>query len=211
MQFDQLNRRAFITLLGSSAIAWPPAVRAQQPTMPVVGLLRDSTAAGSEHMVNGLRKGLAEAGFVEGRNLAIEYAWSDGQSERLSSLAAELVSRHVPVIVSSALNATYAAKAATSTIPVVFAVNNDPVATKLVASLNRPGGNLTGVAYLTGELGAKRLGLMHEMVPKVADFAVLAHPTYPSSAPFISDVAPRKEKHIEYRAGIDAFTSSVTP
>jgi putative ABC transport system substrate-binding protein len=98
------------------------------------------------------------------------------------------VSRHVPVIVSSALNATYAAKAATSTIPVIFAVNNDPVATKLVASLNRPGGNLTGVAYLGSALGAKRLGLMHEMVPTVADFAVLAHPTYPASAPFISDV-----------------------
>src|SRR5262249_47351362 len=99
------------------------------------------------------------------RNLTIEYAWTDGQSERLSALAAELVGRHVAVIVSSSLNATYAAKAATSTIPVVFAVNNDPVATGLVASLNRPGGNLTGVAYLTGELGAKRLGLMHEIVP----------------------------------------------
>src|SRR5215468_8759724 len=182
-----MNRRDFITLLGAAA-TWSLAARAQQSVMPVVGFLRDATAAGSEHMVNGLRRGLAEAGFVEGRNLAIEYAWSDGQSERLSSLAAELVSRHVPVIVSSALNATYAAKAATSTIPVIFAVNNDPVATKLVASLNRPGGNLTGVAYLGSELGAKRLGLMHEMLPAVADFAVLAHPTYPSSAPFISDV-----------------------
>jgi putative ABC transport system substrate-binding protein len=139
-------------------------------------------------MVNGLRKGLAEAGFVEGRNLTIEYAWTDGRSERLSALAAELVGRHVPVIVTSSLNATYAAKTATSTIPVVFTVNNDPVATKLVASVNRPGGNLTGVAYLTSELGAKRLGLMHEIVPNVADFAVLAHPTYASSAPFISDV-----------------------
>src|SRR5262249_4091676 len=125
------RRRDFITLLGAAAAAWPLAARAQQPAMPVVGLLRDSTAAGSEFMVNGLRKGLAEA-------------------------AAELVGRHVPVIVSSALNATYAAKAATSTIPVVFAVNNVPVATKLVASLNRPGGNLTGVAYLGSELGAKR-------------------------------------------------------
>jgi ABC-type uncharacterized transport system substrate-binding protein len=167
------NRREFITLLGCA---------------PVVGFLRDSTAAGSEFMVNGLRKGLAEAGFVEGRNLTIEYAWTDARSERLSALAAELVGRHVPVIVTSSLNATYAAKTATSTIPVVFAVNNDPVATKLVASVNRPGGNLTGVAYLTSELGAKRLGLMHEIVPKVADFALLAHPTYPSSAPFISDV-----------------------
>jgi putative tryptophan/tyrosine transport system substrate-binding protein len=118
-----MRRRHFITLLGGAAAAWPLAARAQQPVVPVIGFLRDSTAAGSEFMVNGLRKGLAEAGFVEGRNLTIEYAWTDGRSERLSALAVELVSRHVPVIVSSALNATYAAKAATSTIPVVFAVN----------------------------------------------------------------------------------------
>src|SRR5215471_7418554 len=182
-----IGRRELLAALGGAAAAWPLAARAQQP-MPVVGFLRDATAAGSGFMVDGLRKGFAEAGFVEGRNLAIEYAWTDGRSERLSSLAADLVGRRVSVIVSSALNATYAAKAATSTIPVVFAVNNDPVATKLVPSLNHPGGNLTGVAYLGSALGAKRLGLMHEMVPKVADFAVLAHPTYPASAPFISDV-----------------------
>jgi putative tryptophan/tyrosine transport system substrate-binding protein len=182
------TRRAFITLLGGAVTAWPLAARAQQGAMPTVGFLRDSTAAGSEFILNGLRKGLAEAGFVEGRNLTIEYAWTDGRSERLSALAAELVGRHVPVIVTSSLNATYAAKAATSTIPVLFAVNNDPVATKLVASVNRPGGNLTGVAYFTSALGAKRLGLMHEMVPRVTDFAVLAHPTYSSSAQFISDV-----------------------
>ena len=182
-----MRRREFISLVGGAA-AWPLAARAQQAGIPVVGFLRDSTAAGSEFMVNGLRKGLAEAGLVEGRNLTIEYACTDGRSERLSALAVELVGRHVPVIVSSALNATYAAKAATSTIPVVFAVNNDPVATKLVASVNRPGANLTGVAYLGSALGAKRLGLMHDMLPKVTDFAVLAHPTYPASAPFISDV-----------------------
>ena len=182
-----MRRRDFVSLLGGAA-AWPMVARAQQPAMPVVGFLRDATAAGSEFMVNGLRKGLAEAGFVEGRNLTIDYAWTDGQSDRLSALAAELVGRNVPVIVSSAIDATIAAKAATSTIPVIFAVNNDPVAFGLVASLNRPGGNLTGVAYLTSALGAKRLGLMHEMVPKVTDFAVLAHPTYAASAPFISDV-----------------------
>jgi len=155
--------------------------------MPVVGFLRDATAKGSGFEVDGLRKGLAEAGFVEGQNLKIDYAWTEGQSERLSALAAELVGRHVPVIVSSATNATIAAKSATSTIPVVFAVNNDPVATGLVASFNRPGGNLTGVSYLSAELGAKRLGLIHELLPKITDFAVLAHPTYPSSAQFVSD------------------------
>jgi putative tryptophan/tyrosine transport system substrate-binding protein len=179
-----VKRREFIALLGGGGLLLAAKVkraRGQQRAMPVVGFLRDATAAGSEFMVNGLRKGLAEAGFIEDRNLTIEYAWTEGRSERLSALAAELVGRQVPVIVSSALNATYAAKAATSTIPVVFAVNNDPV-------VNRPGGNLTGVAYLGSALGAKRLGLMHEMVPKVTDFAVLAHPTYPASAPFISDV-----------------------
>ena len=180
-----IGRRDFITLLGGAA-AWPLAARAQQAAMPVVGFLRDSTAAEVGYLVDGLRKGLAEAGFVEGHNLTIDYAWSEGQSVRLSTLAA--VGRNVSVIVSSAINATFAAKAATSTIPVVFAVNIDPVASGLVASLNRPGGNLTGVSYLTSELGAKRLGLMHEMVPRVTDFAVLAHPTYPASARFISDV-----------------------
>jgi putative tryptophan/tyrosine transport system substrate-binding protein len=182
-----MRRREFITLIGGAA-AWPLAARAQQPAMQVIGFLRDARAAGSGFLVEGLRKGLAEAGFVEGRNLTIDFAWTEDQSERLSALAAELVGRHVPVIVSSALNATIAAKAATSTIPIVFAVNNDPVASGLVASLNRPGGNLTGVSYLSGELGGKRLGLMHELLPRVTDFAVLAHPTYPSSAQFISDV-----------------------
>jgi putative tryptophan/tyrosine transport system substrate-binding protein len=182
-----MRRRDFIKLIGGAAAAWPLAARAQQSAMPVVGFLRDSTAV-EVGWVDGLRKGLAEAGFVEGHNLTIDYAWSEGQSVRLSPLAAELVGRNVSVIVSSAINATFAAKAATSTIPVVFAINIDPVASGLVASLNRPGGNLTGVSYLSAELGAKRLGLMHEMVPRVTDFAVLAHPTYPTSAPFITDV-----------------------
>jgi putative ABC transport system substrate-binding protein len=184
---SDMQRREFITLIGGATM-WPLAARAQQPTLPVVGFLRDSRAAGSGFVVEGLRKGLAEAGFVEGRNLTIDFAWTEDQSERLSALAAELVGRHVPVIVSSALNATIAAKAATSTIPVVFVINNDPVASGLVASLNRPGGNLTGVSYLSAELGAKRLGLMHEMLPKATDFAVLGHPNYPTTAAFISDV-----------------------
>jgi putative tryptophan/tyrosine transport system substrate-binding protein len=183
-----MKRREFLGVLGGAAVTWPLAARAQQPAMPVAGFLRDATAAGSEFMVDRLRRGLAGAGFVEGHNLTIDYTWSEGQSVRLSTLAAELVGRNVSVIVSSSNNAAFAAKAATSTIPVVFAINNDPVASGLVASLNRPGGNLTGVSYLTSALGAKRLGLMHEMVPRVTDFAVLAHPTYPTSAPFISDV-----------------------
>src|SRR5262245_38557509 len=134
-----MRRRDFIKLIGGAA-AWPLAARGQQPAMPVVGFLRDSTAAEDGFLVDGLRKGLAEAGFVEGHNLAIDYAWSEGQSVRLSPLAAELVGRNVSVIVSSAINATFAAKAATSTIPVVFAISIDPVTSGLVASLNRPGG-----------------------------------------------------------------------
>src|SRR5262249_38810694 len=153
-----IGRRKFLATLGSAAAAGPLAARAQQAAMPVVGFLRDSTAAEVGYLVDGLRKGLAEAGFVEDHNLTIDYAWSEGQSVRLSTLAAELVGRNVSVIVSSAITATFAAKAATSTIPVVFAVNIDPVASGLVASLSRPGGNLTGVSYLTSELGAKRLG-----------------------------------------------------
>jgi len=183
-----VKRRDFITALGSAAAIWPLSARAQQPAIQVVGFLRDATSAGSGYLVDGLRKGLAEEGFVEGRNLTIDYAWTEGQSERLSALATELVQRQVPVIVSSAINATVAAKAATSTIPIVFAINNDPVAFELVASLSHPGGNLTGVSYLSSALGAKRFGLMHEILPKVSDFAVLAHPTYAASAPLISDV-----------------------
>jgi ABC-type uncharacterized transport system substrate-binding protein len=183
-----MRRREFIRLIGCAAATWPLAARAQQPAMSVIGFLRDARAAGSGFILEGLRKGLAEEGFVEGRNLTIDFAWTEDQSARLSALAAELVGRHVPVIVSSALNATIAAKAATSKIPIVFAVNNDPVASGLVASLTRPGGNLTGVSYLSAELGAKRLGLMHEMMPKVTDFAVLAHPNYPSSESLVSDV-----------------------
>jgi putative tryptophan/tyrosine transport system substrate-binding protein len=183
-----MRRRDFIKVIVGSAAARPLAARAQQSQMSTVGFLRDATAAGSGFVVNALRKGLAEADFVEGRNLTIDYAWTDGQSERLSALAAELVGRHVRVIVSSAINATIAAKAATTTIPIVFAVNNDPVAFGLVENLNHPGGNLTGMSYLSSALGAKRLGLMHEILPKVTDFAVLAHPTYAASALLIRDV-----------------------
>jgi putative tryptophan/tyrosine transport system substrate-binding protein len=204
-----MQRRAFIKGIAVLPAAWPLGTPGQQSNAATtIGFLRDATAAGSGFEVNGLRKGLAETGFVEGRNLTVDYAWSGGQSERLSVLAAELVERRVTVIISSALNATVAAKAATSTIPVVFAVNNDPVAFGLVASLNRPGGNLTGVSYLSSMLGAKRLGLMHEILPKVTDFAVLAHPTYPASAQFIGDVqavAPSLGLHIEvFNASTDS-------
>jgi putative tryptophan/tyrosine transport system substrate-binding protein len=156
--------------------------------MPVIGFLRDATADGSGHFVAALRKGLSEAGFVDGRNVVIDYAWTDGHTDRLPALAADLVRRRVSVIVASAINATVAAKAATSTIPIVFAIANDPVAFGLVASLSRPGGNVTGVNYLTSELGGKRLGLLHELLPKVTDFAILANPGNPTAALFVQDV-----------------------
>lgn len=181
-----MRRREFISTVGG-AVAWPLAARAQQPKIPTVGFLRDATLTGSEFIVAGLRRGLAEAGFVEGQNLDIAFAWSDGESERLPMLAAELVARRVSVIVSSALNATIAAKTATSTIPVVFAIANDAVEFGLIASLSHPGGNLTGVSYLSAELASKRLGLMHEILPRVTNFALLVHPTYPETAPLVRD------------------------
>ena len=181
-----MRRRDFIALAGGGlAAASPFAARAQQPA--TVGFLRDATAKGSENIVGGLRRGLAEAGFVEGNNLTLDIAMTEGDSGRLPALAAALVARHPPVIVSSALNATIAAKAATSTIPIVFAIANDAVEFGLIASLSRPGGNLTGVNYLSAELAAKRLGLMHEILPKVTRFALLVHPTYAESAPLIRD------------------------
>jgi putative tryptophan/tyrosine transport system substrate-binding protein len=182
-----MRRREFITLVGGSAAAWPFVTYAQQSAMPLVGFLRDATAAGSEFIVGGLRKGLAEAGFVEGRNLIIDFAFTEGDSGRLPALAVGLVERRASVIVASALNATIAAKAATPRIPIVFAIANDAVEFGLVASLGHPGGNLTGVNYLSAELAAKRLGLMHEILPKVTDFALLVHPTYPESKPLIRD------------------------
>jgi putative ABC transport system substrate-binding protein len=180
-----MRRREFI--LGGAAVAvWPVMARAQQ-AMPAIGFLRDTTADGSEHMVAGLRKGLSETGYVEGRNVVIEYAWTDGHSDRLPELSADLVRRGVSVVVTSTANVTRAMRAASSTIPIVFAVAVDPVALGLVASINRPGGELTGVSYLTAELGGKRLGLLHELVPNVVDAALLLNQSNPSAPILIRD------------------------
>src|SRR5215471_21438058 len=171
-----IARRDFIRLVGGAAAAWPLAARAQQPAMPVVGLLRSTTAAPFAPIVTQLRKGLSEEGFIEGRNVAIEQRWGDNQSDRLAGLAADLLRRRPAVIV---LNtpALEAVRTADPTVPIVFVVGDDPVKMGLVASLNRPEGNLTGVTFFGGSiLGAKRLALLHELVPKISVVAVLLDP-----------------------------------
>jgi putative tryptophan/tyrosine transport system substrate-binding protein len=184
-----VKRREFITLLGGATAAWPLALRAQQPAMPVIGILYPGSPEATAKYVASLRKGLAEAGYVEGRNIAIEYRWGHGDSGRLPELASDLISRRVAVIVTpGSVAAALAAKAARTTIPIVFVIGVDPVQAGLVTSLNRPGGNVTGIGSMNTGLAAKQLGLLHQLLRRDARFAVLVNPDNPQTRSTLSEV-----------------------
>jgi ABC transporter substrate binding protein len=176
-----MKRRDFITLLGGSAAAWPLPLSTQQPVMPVIGYLGSVSPGVNAHLIAILRESLADAGFIEGRSLAIAYRWAEGQYDRLPALAAELVRRQVAVIVATPTVAALAAKAATATIPIVFTGTEDPVKLGLVSSLARPGGNATGVYFFLSDLAAKQLGLLRELVPAAARIGLLVNPQNPNA------------------------------
>src|SRR5262245_28532384 len=163
-----MRRREFIALLGSGVAGWPLAARAEQPTMPVVGFLRSTPATGFAYIVDPFRQGLNDAGFVEGKNVAIEYRWADNQEDRLPGLAADLMRRQVAAIVGAGVPAAQAGKAATATTPIVFVIGADPRRVGLAASTNRPGGNITGVVFSVVTLPAKLLVMLHDLVPKAS-------------------------------------------
>jgi putative tryptophan/tyrosine transport system substrate-binding protein len=187
----KMKRRNFIALLGGAAALRPRAVRAQQPAMPVIGFLHPASPDGYGDRLRAYRQGLKDAGHVEGENVAIEYRWAENQIDRLPALAAELVRRNVGVIAAfGGATPAFAAKAATTTIPIVFLVAEDPVRLGLVASLARPGGNLTGINFFSGELEAKRLELLRQLVPAAARVAVLVNPSGPDAETTLRDVEP---------------------
>jgi ABC-type uncharacterized transport system substrate-binding protein len=188
MQFVQMKRRDFITLLGAAA-AWPLAARAQQPTIPIVGYVHPDSPQPIAGLLAAFREGLSETGYVEGQNVVIEYRWAHNDLSRIPELVADLVRRRVAVIATPGSSAVaLAAKAATTTIPIVFSLGLDPVQLGLVASLSRPGGNITGVNSMSNELVAKRLGLLHELLPTATRFAVLVNPKNPTTESLKKDV-----------------------
>jgi putative ABC transport system substrate-binding protein len=179
---SHIRRRKFLATLGGAAAVWPLAARAQQPAMPVIGYLSSFPADINPKFTQAFRQGLNDAGFFEGRTVTIEYRWDEeGRYDRLPVMAADLVSRRVAVLFASPIPAALAAKAATTTTPIVFAIGSDPVETGLVGSLNRPGGNVTGATFLSVALGAKRLELLRDLVPKIASIGLLVNPNNPNA------------------------------
>jgi putative ABC transport system substrate-binding protein len=184
-----IERREFITLLGGAMVAGPVAARAQEPAMPVVGYLNSGSAGPSVEGVEAFRRGLAESGYVEGKDIKIEYRWADNQYDRLPALVADLIRRKVAVIIASgAVNAALTAKEATRTIPIVFGVGSDPVQVGLVASLNRPGGNVTGATQISRELLGKRLELLRQLLPHATAISFLVNPDNPNTVPSVQEL-----------------------
>ena len=211
-----MRRREFIYLIGGVAAAWPLSAHAQQPSLPVIGFLNGGSPEGYEPEVNAFRQGLKETGYVEGQNVMIEYRWANGQYDRLSALADDLVRRRVSVIAATSTPANLVAKASTTTIPVVFTTGGDPVGLGLVSSLSRPGGNVTGVTQMTGEVAPKRVELAHELVPTATVFGLLINPTNPMAETVTRDSQAAAAKlglqlnvlHASTEAEIDdAFTT----
>jgi len=175
-----MRRRDFLGVLGGAAVAWPHIARGQQRAIPVIGFLRSASLADATHLVTAFRQGLKEAGFVEGQNVVVEYRYAENQRGRLPALVADLIRRQVAVIVGDS-NSALATKAVTATVPIVFATGSDPVRDGLVTSFNRPGGNVTGMSFFSGMLGAKRLDLLRQLVPKATTIAMLVNPNNPNT------------------------------
>ena len=196
-----MRRREFIIVLGGAAAGWPLAADAQQPAIPVVGFINAGTADASTGRIAAFRKGLSEAGYTEGQNVIVEYHWLEGHYDRLPAVVTDLVQRRVAVIATRGIEAALAAKTATTTIPIVFGVPEDPVVLGIVASLARPGGNATGVSFFAFEIDAKRFGLMHELLPKATRFAVLVNPANATPTEYTSKAIKEAARAL----GLDAL------
>jgi ABC-type uncharacterized transport system substrate-binding protein len=189
MQFDRLRRRHFITLVGGAAVAWPVAARGQQSAIPVIGWMSGRSPADSSHLLEAFRKGLHDTGYLEGESILIEYRWANGDYSRLPELASDLLNRRVLLLMAVGGDpSALAAKKATSTIPIVFGIGGDPVDAGLVASFNRPSGNATGYTLLTNQMEAKRIGLLHELVPSASSLGALINPTFPPALRQLGDI-----------------------